>query len=415
MRVADPENTITQQIELLRLLREGPRTRRNLSDSSGYSISLVRQHMQVLEANGLVVDDGKMTSDTRGRPSTRWSVDPDACLAVGLDVGGISMRIVAVDARGETLYRSTAPTPIAPTGDDLLRTLGVFVLSAFNALGTRRAFIRGLGISFSGFVDAQLGLSLDAANIVAAQQLPLQTYFHETIGVPIIVEDSSRAMAIAQMRYGAARGLQNFITINVGAGIGTGVVINGYLYRGDGGLAGELGHIPMLPDGAVCRCGSQGCLETLSSGSAIAARAQFQLEQSTPSLLHNLCHRRPETVTTLMVTNAARVGDKLAVEVLTEAGDWLGMATATAINLYSPRIVVFTGGVMRSNDLFLNIVEDAARRYILRQLPQPFPMVLSTLDDYEAALGAATLVIDHEFGQGFAQRLAAQSYELQLS
>src|SRR5215831_13801973 len=167
MRVADPENTIAQQVEILRLLRDGPKTRRDLSDLSGYSVSLVRQHTQALAAIELITDGGKMLSDIRGRPSTMWSVAPDACLAVGLDVGGSSVRIVAVDARGNTLFRSTMPTPITSSGDDLLRKLSEFALSAFDALGARRNLVRGLGISFSGFVDAQLGLSLDAANIAS--------------------------------------------------------------------------------------------------------------------------------------------------------------------------------------------------------------------------------------------------------
>ena len=141
------------------------------------------------------------------------------------------------------------------------------------------------------------------------------------------------------MRYGATHGSSDFICVNIGTGIGTGLVIGGQLYRGARGLAGELGHIPMMVQGERCRCGGQGCLETLASGIAIAARARLMLEQGVSSLLHDLTNHDPSHVTAKIVTAAAVQGDDLSINLLHDAGRRIGTALAIAVNLFSPEKV----------------------------------------------------------------------------
>lgn len=406
MRVADPENTIQQQVQLLQILRGGAQTRRSLSEQTGYSISLIRQLTQDLVGRGLLVESGVTAPDTPGRPSQVWSLSPSACLAVGLDVGGAHTRIVILDTFGRILYKHVEPTPHDESSAAFLDHLARLVDSALDSLGELRVHVRGLGVAFSGFIDYR-GFSLDAPNIASAQQLlPLQDYLRDALDLPTMVDDSTRAMTLAEMRYGVARNSDNFVCVNVGAGIGTGIIIDRKLYRGAFNLAGELGHIPVMLHGERCRCGGYGCLETLASGSAVAARAQLMLEQGVPSQLHALCGHDAARVTSEMVTRAALDGDRLALDVLGDAGAWLGMGLGIVVNLFSPDMVVLTGGVMRHNTLLLSIVRDAAHRYILQQLPYDFPIVLTGLDEQSGALGAATFVLDAEFEHGFARRLA---------
>jgi glucokinase-like ROK family protein len=405
MRVADPANTIEHQTEILRLLRKhGSQTRRRLSTLTGYSISLIRQLTKDLADRGLIVEDGIANLDSPGRPSQVWSISPDACYALGLDVGGSFTRVAVLNAVGEVIYKHTQPTAKAESGSLLLRNLNDLVNATIHSMNGAGSSIRGLGVAFSGFVDYKLGESIDAPNIDSAQHLPIQQYLQQSTGLPVIVDDSSRAAAIAEMRYGAAQDSENFVGINIGAGIGTGIIVHGQLYRGAEGLAGELGHIPMMIHGERCRCGSQGCLETLSSGRAIADKARRMLEHNVPSQLHELTDNDPSKATAALVTKAALNGDKLANDLLSDAGAWLGMALATAVNLFSPEKVILTGGVMRGNPLLLSIVRDSAHKYILRQLPD-LPILLTELDEFAGALGAATFVLDAEFENGFARRL----------
>ena len=406
MRVADPENSIGQQVELLRLLREhGAQTRSELSQRSGYSVSLVRQLTQRLQEHGLMREEGLAAQRTPGRPSQQWGLAPGACRAVGLDVGGNNTRLVVLDALGQVTHSASAATLQAESGDALLRFLAQFAREELTKSGLEPDTVAGLGIAFSGIMDAKRGTSLDAPNIAASHQLPLQTALEAALGVPVLVDDSSRTMALAEMRYGAGKGSSDFLCVNVGAGIGMGIISNGQLQRGTG-LAGELGHIPMQIHGERCRCGSQGCLETLASGSAIAAKARRMLEQGVASQLHEDCQYQPEQVSARLVTEAARSGDRLALDLLHDAGTWLGLGIETVMNLFAPEKVVLTGGVMRRNALLLQTVREVAERYALPQHPRPLPILLTPLDELAAALGAATLILDEAFESGFMERLS---------
>lgn len=408
MRTANPAITVDQQVQVLRALREhGSQTRRQLSDMTGYSVSLVRQLAQDLVLQGMMAEDGIASPESPGRPSQVWTLAPNACLSVGLDVGGSFTRLMILDTTGHILHQAVTPTIKAQNRTALLEHLRDFVLGVLESLGDRRQFVCGAGVSFSGMIDRQ-GHAIAAPNIDAADHLPLKEYLEDALHLPVIVEDSSRAMTLAEMRYGAGRHDDDFICINVGAGIGMGIIVSRQLYRGGLGLAGEIGHIPMLPNGDRCHCGSQGCLETLASGRAIAARARHLLEQGVPSLLLDLVDTDTSltSITTRQVTEAARQGDRLALDLLQNAGGWLGMALATAVNLFSPQKIVLTGGVMRGNDLLLAIIQESAERYALPQLPRPLPIVMTELDDQVGALGAATLILDREFESGFAERLS---------
>jgi predicted NBD/HSP70 family sugar kinase len=274
-------------------------------------------------------------------------------------------------------------------------------------LGERRAKVQGVGVAFSGFVDFRQGLSLDAMHIAHANALPLQRYLANVLALPVIMDDSARAVALAEVRYGAARHSRNCICVSVGQGIGTGVIIDGQLYRGALGLAGELGHIPVSLGGTPCRCGGHGCLETLASGAAVLARARTLLEQGMPSRLHALCDQDYARLTPGLITEAALAGDEMALSLLRHVGQWLGLGLAILGNLYSPELLVLTGSVMRGNTLLLDMVRQEMQRYLLPPLRSSLKVVLTALDDAAGASGAATFILDDAFERGFAHRLGA--------
>jgi len=408
MRVADPTNTIKQQLHILRLLREhGPTTRRHLSELAGYSISLVGQLMTNLAARKFIEEDHQVTSDQAGRPSQAWTLGRDLILAVGLDVGSVSTRSTVLNARGDELFKLSVRTPISDSREHLLEHLKTIVHQTLLGANGYSKRIHGIGVAFSGFVDHAEGRSLDAPNIAHADALPIKSYLEKAFKLPVSVDDSSRAMAVAEQRYGVAKHARNVVCINVGAGIGTGILLEGQLYRGAMGLAGELGHIPMDAHGEYCRCGGRGCLETLASGSAILGKARKMMDMGVLSSLPQRLRGDMSRLTIQLIAQAAQEGDVTAIELLADAATWLGMGVATAFNLFSPELVVLGGGVMLDAPHLFPIVQRQADRYTLAQLSRPLPLTLSSLDEMAAARGAATFILDEQYEHGLADRLTA--------
>ena len=175
-RVPNPAVSIEQKVLLLRLLREGARTRRQLSALSGYSISLVRQLLADLVQREMVIEHGTVVSEAPGRPSRAWALSPAACSAIGLDVGGDASRVIALDAVGGVRYRQLVPTPTLDSGQALLDFLVGLVREAEAALGPHMASVRRLGVSYSGFIDFQAGYVIAAPNIAAGDHLPIRDY-----------------------------------------------------------------------------------------------------------------------------------------------------------------------------------------------------------------------------------------------
>lgn len=409
MRVPDLKSTIDQQVEILRLLRaHGPLTRRQLSERTNYSISLIRQLTEALADQRLVTPLGSHTAESRGRPSQLWSLTPDACLALGLDVSSYQMQIVALDVHGGLVLRRVAPTPQVETVEAFLHNLADFVNATMRELGTKAETVRGLGVAYGGFVDFKRGLSLDAIRIPHSLELPLQRHLAELTGLTVIVDDRARAMALAEARYGAARDHSDCICVNVSVGIGTGIILGGQLFRGPLGLAGELGHIPVLNGGLPCRCGGRGCLETLVSSEVLEAQGRDLITQGASTLLRDLCEGMPARVTVELIKQAAEAGDAPALALFEYAAQWLGTALATLVNLFSVDLIVLTGSVMRDNPLLLEMVSKQARPQFISHIRNRVRIVFTELDDSAPALGAATFIIDAEFERGFTERLWQQ-------
>jgi N-acetylglucosamine repressor len=407
MRIPDPETTLNQQLDILRLLRtHGALTRRQLAEQMGCSVSLVRQLTEALVDHALIVPHGSHAAELRGRPSQLWSLAPDACIALGLDVSSHTTQVVALNAGGDLLLRRAMPTPHSDTPEAFLSALAAFVAAALRELGAQSEAVRGLGVAYGGFVDFKRGLSLDAIHIAHSFELPLQRRLSTlTGGLPVIVDDRARAMALAEARYGAARDHSDCICVSVSVGVGTGIILDGQLFRGPLGLAGELGHIPVLHGGRPCRCGGRGCLETLVSSAVIEAHGRDLIVQGVPTLLRDLCEGVPAQLTIEMIKRAAEADDAPARALLEYASQWLGAAVATLVNLFSVEMVVLTGSVMRGSPMLLDMVRQQARPQLIPHLRDRVQIVLTELADSAPALGAATFVIDAEFEQGLVERL----------
>jgi glucokinase len=307
-------------------------------------------------------------------------------LWIGVDVGGTKVLAGVVDQLGRVVRTARRITPgrrveVAQVEDALASA----VVEA--AAG---APIAGVGVAAAGFVD------VSGQRVMFAPHLPWQgedvrERLRARWGVPVVLDNDANCAALAESTYGAARGTRSAIMVTMGTGIGGGIVMDGHLVRGANGMAGEFGHMQVVPGGHPCECGGHGCWEQYCSGNALV-RCARQRMQGQPSVLHQTSGGHPDRLTGPMVSDAAADGDMVARQAFAAVGDWLGVGVANLVAAFDPEVVVVGGGVSAAGDRLLGPARGALRRSLVGEAHRVVPPLVSALLGPEAGLvGAAEL------------------------
>lgn len=311
-------------------------------------------------------------------------------MILALDFGGTKLAAATVEP-GARAFRARASMP-SPPNKSAEADREIILALAKEVLGGKRP--AAVGVSFGGPVRE--GVVLLSHHVPDWEDFPLAEWLREHFGAPVAVENDANAAALGEWRYGAGRGTRYFLYVTVSTGVGGGIVIGGELYRGADGLAGEIGHMVVDPDGPRCTCGRRGCLEAFAAGPAIARRARELLASHHRSgegrIILELVGGDPSRITAREVAAAAARGDPLAAEILREAGEALGFGLAQAITLLNPERVALGGGVVKAGEPFLAHVRKAAEMWA-------FPgarveIALAELGDDAPLWGAAALAQD---------------------
>lgn len=307
--------------------------------------------------------------------------------AVGVDVGGTKVNALLVAGDGAVLARETRPTP----ADDPEATLAAL---ADAARAVRSETAVAIGIGAAGLVERDTGRLRFAPNI-AWRDVDLAVLARDATGLPVRVDNDCTTAAYAEWRIGAARGVADALYVGVGTGIGGGLILDGRLYRGANGFAGEIGHFVVDPTGPECGCGNRGCWETVASGHAITRDGRRAVARHAHSLIAELAGGDPEAVTGAMVTRAAEEGDPAARGILAEAGMRLGEGIAGLVNVLDVAIVVVGGGAAVAGEHLLGPARHAFAATIEGRTRHPeVPIVLAALGPDGAAIGAGLLALD---------------------
>ena len=254
--------------------------------------------------------------------------------------------------------------------------------------------ILGLGVSAPGPVDMSGGVLLCSPGRADWTNVPLKQVWQDRLNIPVFVGNDANLGALGEHRFGAGRGIESMVYVTVSTGVGGGIVPNGNLLDGATGLAGEIGHMTLLPQGPRCGCGNLGCLEALASGRAIAGAAVSQLREGRESMVRELVQGQLERVSSEVVARAAKQGDQMAVELLGEAGRYLGIALANLVHLVNPQRIVLGGGVAKAGPSFLTPVVREVELRTMDVFNGSFEIVLAELGDDAPMLGAVTMVAD---------------------
>jgi glucokinase len=308
-------------------------------------------------------------------------------LAIALDLGGTQVRAALVDREGHVLNRVAVPTGSADGADAVLRQLLDAALAMKSGMDADR--ILGVGVCAPGPLNAAKGISLSMPTIPGFENVNLRKPLEHALDLPVWLENDATAAALGEWRFGAGAGLENFVYITVSTGIGGGIVADNRLLRGRLGLAGEVGHMTIVRNGDTCSCGNSGCWEAYASGTAFIRRARTRLHTANPGLLAN----REAPLSGQAIFDAAALGDVLAIELVLEEAEFLGIGIANLIHLYSPQAILVGGGMSTHLEVLRPAISAKVRGAAMRGF-EDVPIIRAALNGNSGLIGAAALVFD---------------------
>jgi predicted NBD/HSP70 family sugar kinase len=377
--------------ELARLVKliysEGETSRVDLAEETNLAPSYVSSLVQRLLQKKWILEGNHVPSG-RGRRKVLLHINPDLAHVMGLEIGRVHSRIVVTDFLGKVLSFKKLCSEVSCGEEHALKCIHREIKECLK----RDHRIQGMGVAHSGVIDRASGTVLFWPKVSGWRNVQLKRVLEEEYGLITVVEDSARTTAIAEQRFGHGKGQRNFVFVHAGVGIGAAIFVDGHLYTGQDGMAGELGHTTIDEAGPLCSCGNRGCLEVYASGSSIIDKIHKALEQGVTSSLAGLAPNHHQDVSLEAIASAAASHDRLCETVLSEAGTHLGTALASIVNLLNPARIVLGGTLPRvTKTSLLEPLQRSLRDRAFQRSVSQVELVVSELGEDAAAVGACLL------------------------
>ena len=308
---------------------------------------------------------------------------------IGIDIGGTIIKGAVFNVEGKLVQASSIETRAYQGTEKALSNL----LSLVNSLQEKGGRCSAIGIGVAGVLDAKKERLLQSPNLKNLENVNLKSFLAEAVQLPVYLENDANAAALGEQWAGAGMELENFLLITLGTGIGGGLVLNGDLWTGENGKAGEFGHMIVEQGGEPCACGKKGCLEAYSSGEAISRMAREALQSGACSSLKNLSGGDLDHIDAEMVYHAAQNGDTVAIEVYRRAARYLAIGIANVNNLLDIHHVILGGGVSKAFNLFAAVLIEEVKRQVFRISQDRIIIVPSQLGSEAGICGAAYLAL----------------------
>jgi glucokinase len=312
---------------------------------------------------------------------------------IGIDLGGTKISTALVDNNGRIIAHDYRKTHATEGPQAVIRRMLDSARGVMAQAGVKQSQVAAVGIGAPGPLDIAAGVAVAPPNLHGWDHVPVRRLIEDGLGVTAFLEKDANAAALGEHRFGAGRGTKHMIYVTVSTGIGGGLILDGKLYHGSGGMAGEVGHTTIVPYGPLCGCGNRGCLEALASGTAIARQARERVVRGVPTLIADLAGGDPERITAILVADAASQGDVEAREILAKAMDYLGIGMANLVNLFNPQLIVIGGGLANIGERLLEPVQRAIARCAFPTPAQMVRVVPAELGDNVGVLGAAAVAL----------------------
>ena len=360
-----------------------------LSELFDKSIPSIAKAVNELIKEGFVVEQGYAPS-SGGRRPLMYAINANAMFILAVAMDQLSARIQLIDLHNTPVAEMATVELKLYNNDEALPSLINHLNTYIDGSGIAKNKIAGIGIGMPGFINAVEGINytyLDAGGESLSQ------YITKATGINTYIDNDSSLIALAEQKFGIARSQQEVMVINLGWGIGLGMIIDGKIFRGYNGFAGELSHIPLSDDGALCTCGKRGCLEAEASMLVVAQKAEEGIKQGRVTSLQPSNGESKSMGDSLM--DAANQGDQFALELLSDAGYKIGKALAILIHIMNPANIVLSGRGAKVGKILLAPIQQALHKYCIPRLSSGTELLISSLGFDAELIGAAVLVMEN--------------------
>lgn len=336
-----------------------------------------------------IVNDMGPGDSIGGRRPNLYGINPESGYVLTIDISRFGVSIAVMNLANEFIGRVVRfPKAIENSMDYVDFVIEKALLFVQEACDGPENLI-GAGIAIPGLLNPLTGITYTHFTF---SEKPIRDIFSEKLGVPVFIDNDARMMTLGEANFGQAKGKNNILCLNLGAGLGMGMIFDGKIYQGTSGFAGEFGHIKMMDNGIHCYCGKNGCLETLTAGPALERRAVEEIGRGTASSLKNIPNPGYEDI-----IRAALADDQLAIGLIVECGLWLGKGLATLVHLFNPEMIILGGQISRTGNLLLDPINQALNQYAISKIRRDAIITTSTLGDRGVLLGTHTVVINQTF------------------
>lgn len=314
---------------------------------------------------------------------------PERRIGIGIDVGGTTFTVCAVERDGARITDSTAPIPATDDPSEMIARIAAAAAHLMTAVvQTHGAPITGIGVGVPGTVSPDLQTVIDCPNLTVLNGLAVPEMLSARFGLPAFLHNDAYCAALGELRYGAGRGHRNVLVVTLGTGVGGGVAIDNRVLRGPRGVLGEIGHIIIDPDGPRCTCGARGCLEAVVGRDGIVARARNGLAEHPHSRLADMA----DAVTPQLIAGLAAEGDDYCRQIIDWIGECVGLALADAIVMCDPDVILVGGGIARAGRMLLDAIRHSVGRHSRIAGFDPSNVIACGLGAGAGAVGAAALI-----------------------
>lgn len=316
-------------------------------------------------------------------------------LILGVDIGGTKIAAVLTTAYGEIVARGRNLTPAQAGPDTGMSSVFSAIEKAMGSGQVAPSQLLGVGIAAAGSIDSDKGKVIFSPNLPRWREVPLRNIIQQRFGAPAYLGNDATLAALGEWHFGLKRKVDNLVYITVSTGIGGGIIANGKLYTGACGTAGEMGHMTIEVNGPCCNCGNIGCWETLASGTALAREAAKQISEGAYTSITELVGGDISKIDAKVVGLAAKQGDRLAKELISQLAYYFGVGLVNVVNTFNPELILVGGGVAKMGDLLLRPAIKVVRERAFSTAAKAVHIKPALLGDDSAALGAVAFVLEY--------------------